>query len=117
MHPCHTPFLVWKGLFGNGTGLYSMSSSNCCFLTCIQISEEADTVVWYSHLLKNCPQFVVIHMVKVFEIVNKTEIDIFLVTKGAHIVLIYVMIQPKSGVGKLWPFATPSFLHSPNRQE
>jgi len=74
-------------------------------------------VVWYSHLLKKFPQFVVIHAVKIFEIVNKTEIDIFLETKGAHIVLIYVMIQPKSGVGKLWPFATPSFLHSPKRQE
>jgi len=78
-----------------GTGPYSMSSSNCCFLTCIQISEEAGTVVWYSHLLKKFPQFVVIHTVKIFEIVNKTEIDIFLETKGAHIVLIYVMIQPK----------------------
>ena len=38
-----------------------MSSSNCCFLTCIQISQEAGQVVWYSHLLKNFPQFVVIH--------------------------------------------------------
>ena len=41
----------------------SMSSSNCCFLTCIQISQEAGQVVWYSHLLKNFPQFVVIHRV------------------------------------------------------
>ena len=38
-----------------------MSSSNCCFLTCIQVSQEADQVVWYSHLLKNFPQFIVIH--------------------------------------------------------
>ena len=43
---------------------YSMSSSNCCFLTCIQISQEAGQVVWQSHLLKNFPQFVVIHSVK-----------------------------------------------------
>ena len=42
----------------------SMSSSNCCFLTCIQISQEADRVVWHSHLLKNLPQFVVIHTAK-----------------------------------------------------
>ena len=56
----------------------SMSSSNCCFLTCIQISQEAGNVVWYSHLLKNFPQFVVIHTVKGFCIVNKAEIDIFL---------------------------------------
>ena len=50
---------------------YSVSSSNCCFLTCIQISEEAGQVVWYSHLLKNFPQFVVIHTVKGFAIINK----------------------------------------------
>ena len=56
----------------------SMSSSNCCFLTCIQISEEAHQVVWYSHLLKNFPQFIVIHRVKGFGIVNKAEIDVFL---------------------------------------
>ena len=42
----------------------SMSGSNCCFLTCVQISQEASQVVWYSHLLKNFPQFVVIHAVK-----------------------------------------------------
>ena len=56
----------------------SMSSSNCCFLTCIQISQEAGQVVWYSHLLKNFPQFIVIHTVKGFVIVNKAEIDVFL---------------------------------------
>ena len=56
----------------------SMSGSNCCFLTCIQISQETCQVVWYSHLLKNFPQFIVIHTVKVFGIVNKAEIDVFL---------------------------------------
>ena len=55
-----------------------MSSSNCCFLTCIQISQEAGKVVWNSHLLKNFPQFVVIHTVKGFGIVNKAEVDVFL---------------------------------------
>ena len=50
-----------------------MSSSNCCFLTCIQISQEAGQVVWYSHL-----QFIVIHTVKGFGIVNKAAIDVFL---------------------------------------
>ena len=53
-----------------------MSSSNCCFLTCIQISQEADQVVWYSHRLKNFPQLIVIHTVKGFGIVNKAEIDV-----------------------------------------
>ena len=55
-----------------------MSSSNCCLLTCIQISQEAGQVVWYSHLFKNFPQFVVIHTVKGFGVVNKAEVDVFL---------------------------------------
>ena len=53
-----------------------MSSSNCCFLTCKQISQEAGKVVWYSHLFKNFAQIVVIHTVKGFSIVN--EVDVFL---------------------------------------
>ena len=56
----------------------SMSSSNCCFLTCIEVSQEAGQVVWYSHLFQNFPQFIVIHIVKDFGIVNKAEIDVFL---------------------------------------
>ena len=56
----------------------SMSSSNSCFLTCIQVSQEADQVVWYSHLLKNFPQFIVIHTVKGFGTVNKVKVDVFL---------------------------------------
>src|SRR5574337_698818 len=56
----------------------SMSSSNYCFLTCIQISQEAGQVVWYSHLFQNFPQLIVIHTVKGSGIVNKAEIDVFL---------------------------------------
>ena len=55
-----------------------MSSSNCCFLTCTQVPQEAGQVVWYSHLFQNFPQFLVIHIVKGFGIVNKAEIDVFL---------------------------------------
>ena len=55
-----------------------MSSSNCYFLTCIQISQEAGQVVWYSHLFKNFPQFIVIHTVKGIGVVDKAEIDVFL---------------------------------------
>ena len=55
-----------------------MSSSNCCFLTCIQVSQEAGQVIWYCHLFQNFPQFIVIHTVKDFDIVNKAEIDVFL---------------------------------------
>ena len=57
---------------------YSMSDSICCFLACIHISQEAGQVVWYSHLLKNFPQFAVIDTVKDFGIVNKAEVDDFL---------------------------------------
>ena len=53
-----------------------MSGSNCCFLTCIQVYQETGKVVWYSHLLKNSPQFAVIYTVKDFQVVN--EADAFL---------------------------------------
>ena len=55
-----------------------MSSSDSCVLTCIQISQEVGEVVWYSHLFQNFPQFIVIHTVKGFGIVNKAETDVFL---------------------------------------
>ena len=55
-----------------------MSSSNCCFLTCIQISQEAGQVVRYSHPFQNFPQFIVIHTIKCFGIVDKAELDAFL---------------------------------------
>ena len=55
-----------------------MSNYNCFFLTCIQISQEAGKVVWYSNLFKKFPQFIVIHTVKGFGIVNKAEVDVFL---------------------------------------
>ena len=55
-----------------------MSGSNCCSLTCIHISQKAGQVVWYSHLLKNFPQFVVIHTVEGFSVVNEAEVNVFL---------------------------------------
>ena len=57
---------------------FSMSSSNCCFLICMQVSQESGKMVRYSHLFKNFPQFVVIHTFKGFWIVNEAEIDAFL---------------------------------------
>ena len=69
--PWHTPFLIWKQCV-------VPTSSNCCFLTYIQISQEAGQRVWYSHLLLSFPQFIVIHTVKGFGIVNKAEVDVFL---------------------------------------
>ena len=57
---------------------FPMSGSNCCFLTCIHICQEAGQVVWYSHLLKSFPQFFVIHTVKGFRVINKAEVDALL---------------------------------------
>ena len=67
-----------------------MYNSNCCFLTCIQISQEAGQVVWHSHLSKNFPQFIVIHTVKGFGMVNKAKVDFFWNS------LIFSMIQQMS---------------------
>ena len=72
IQPWYTPFQIWNQSVG------SMSSSNCCFLTCIQVSQEIGQVVWYSHLFKNFPQFVGIHRVKGFGVVSKSEVDVFL---------------------------------------
>ena len=82
-----------------------MSSSNCCFLTRIHISQEAVQVVWYSHLLKNFPQFVVIHIVKGSGIFNKAEIDIFSGT------LAFSMIQQMLAIWSLvpLPFLNPAW--------
>ena len=75
-----------------------MSNSNCCFLICIQISQEAGQVVWYSHLFQNFPQFIVIHTVKGFGIVNKAEIDVFL----------YIYPLPLELLSVLPPHPTPT---------
>ena len=76
LHMMHS---AYKHSFPNSEPVpTSMSVSNCCFLSCIQVSQETGKMVWYSHLLKNFPQFVVIHTVKGFGIVNKTEVDVFL---------------------------------------
>ena len=55
-----------------------MSNSNCCFSTCIKVSQEAGKVVWYSHLFKNFLQFIVIHTVKSFSTFNEAEVDVSL---------------------------------------
>ena len=55
-----------------------MSDSSYCILFCIQVSQETGKVVWFSHLFKNLPHFVVIHIVKGFSVVNEAEVGIFL---------------------------------------
>ena len=88
IQPWHTPFPIWNQSVGSIVQLLVqlsncsivqlfMSNSNCCFLTCIQISQEAGQGVWYSHLFLNF-QFLVVHTVKDFGIVNKAEVDVFL---------------------------------------
>ena len=82
-----------------------MSSSNCCFLTCIQISQEAGQVVWHSHFSQNFPQFIVIHTVKGFGIVYKAEIDVFWNS------LCFSMIQQMLAIWSLvpLPFLKPAW--------
>ena len=72
IQPWRTPFPILEPV------CCSMSSSNCCFLTCIQVSQETGQVVWCSCLFQNFPQFLVIHTVRGFGIVNKAEIGVFL---------------------------------------
>ena len=83
----------------------SMSSFNCCFLTCIQVSQEEDKVVWNSHLLKNFPQFVVIHTVKGFGVINTAEVEFF--WNG----LAFLMIQWMLAIWSLvpLPFLNPAW--------
>ena len=69
--PCHS-FLNLEPI------ICSIQGSNCCFLTCIQVSQETGEVVCYPHLSKSFSQFVMIHTVKGFIIVDETEIDDFL---------------------------------------
>ena len=57
-----------------------MFSTNCYFLSCIQISQEVSKVIWYFHLFKNFPQFIMIHRVKGFSIVSEAEVDFFLIS-------------------------------------
>ena len=64
IQPWCTPFPIWN------QSVVPMSSSNCCFLACIQISQESGQAVWYSSLFQNFPQFVVIHTVKGFGIAH-----------------------------------------------
>ena len=72
MQPSCTPFPI------RNQSVVPCPSSNCCFLTYIQVSQEAGQVVWYVHLFQNFPQFIVIHTGKGLGIVNKAEINVFL---------------------------------------
>ena len=70
IQPWCTPFPLWNQLL-----FYVWFY---CFLTCMQVSQETGKVIWYSHLLKNFLQFVVIHAGRGFNIVNEAEIDVIM---------------------------------------
>ena len=74
--PWCIPFPIWN------QSVVPCPVLTVAFWPCIQISQEAGQVVWYSHLFQNSPQFIVIHTVKGFGIVNKAEIDVFLELVG-----------------------------------
>ena len=88
-----------------------MSNSNCYFLTCIQISQEAGQVVWYAPLLQNFPQFIGIHTVKGFGIINKAEILFF------WNFLVFAMIQRTLAIWSLvpLPFLKPAWTSGSSR--
>ena len=75
----------------------------CCFLTCMQISQEAAKLVWYSHFFKNIPQVVVIHTVKGFSRVDEAKVDFFLEFPGflydsiyvGNLIICLLWIQPE----------------------
>ena len=81
-----------------------MSGSYCCFLTCIQVSQEAGNVIWYPHLFKNFAQFVVVYTVKGFSVVIE-EVNVFLNS------LAFTMIQWMLAIGSLIPlhFLNPAW--------
>ena len=72
--PRHTPFLI----LSQSVVPFSMQCSDYCFLISIQVSQETGKMVWYSHLSKSFLQFIMIHRVKGFGIVDETEVDVFL---------------------------------------
>ena len=72
VQPWCTPFSIWNQSVVPCSVLFFFF-----FLTCIQIAQESGKLVWSSHLFNNFPQFVVIHTVKGFGIVNKAEVDVF----------------------------------------
>ena len=87
----------------------SISCSNCCFLTCIQTSQEAGKVVWYFHL-EEFSQFVVIHTFKGFGIVNKTEVDVLFCFVSWNS-LAFLMIQQMLAIWSLVPVFSKSSLN------
>ena len=104
IHPWRTPFPIWN-----------QSAVPCPVLTvastCIQIVQEAGQVVWYSHLLKNFPHFVVIHIVKGFGIVNKEEINVFLELSSFQQMLAIWSLVPLPFLKPAWTSRSSRFTY------
>ena len=87
-----------------GTSLLFHVQFQLCFLTCIQISKDTDKVVWCSHVLKNFPAFVVIHIVKGFDVINKAEVIFFFFWNSLAFLMIQLMLA-------IWCLGSLSFLN------
>ena len=95
IQPSHTPYPIWN-----------QSVVPCPVLVvaswpAYKISQEAGKVEWYSHLFQNFPQFIVIHTVKGFVIVNKAEVNVFWNS------LAFSMIQEMLAIWALVPLPFP----------
>ena len=92
-----------------------MYSSSCCFSTCIQISQETRKVVWYSHLLKNFPQFVLIYTVREFGVINKAEVDVFFWNFVAFLTIQWMLeiwsLVPLPSLNPAWTSASSQFTY------
>ena len=86
----------------------SMSSSNCCFWTCIQVYQETGKVVWHSHFFKNCPQCFVIYTVKGFSLVNEAEVFFFFLFFCFFLCLFFFFFQ---WMLVIWSLVPLSFLN------
>ena len=110
-------------LFFNFTILYwfchisttssSIQRSICCFLTHIYVSQETGKMVWYSHLLKRFPQFVMNYIIKGFGAADKTEVDFFFFNSLAFSMIQQMLaiwsLVPLSFLNLAWSSGSPCF--------
>ena len=84
------------------------------FLICIQVSQEAREMIWYSHLFKNFPHFVMIHTVKGFGVVNKAEVDVLLNSLAFYMlqqILAIWSLVPLPFLNPAWTSGSSQFTH------
>ena len=107
MQPWCTPFPIWNYCIVPCLVLTS-------FFTCIQVAQETGKAVWYSHVLKNFPQFVVIHMVKGFSIVSEAEVDVFWNSLAfsmiQHMLAIWLLV-PLYFLNRAWISGSSPFMY------